>query len=96
MEDAVAAVAEVLRLCPAKRLMATYKIPTFSNVDDFLQHVAFARGKLQKGGVGDALGAARVVLHDWQVWLSNLGFRPGVLQCLHQPGLELTNNQDAR
>ncbi len=57
--------AEVLNRCPAKQLMALYKVPAFKDCDDFLQNVAFQRGKLLPGGIGDAKSAARVVLHDW-------------------------------
>jgi hypothetical protein len=31
-------------------------------VDQFLQHIAAARGKLKKGGIPDMLAAARIVL----------------------------------
>ena len=57
--------AEVLSRCPAKQLMAVYKVPAFKDCDEFLQSVAFQRGKLLPGGIGDAKSAARVVLHDW-------------------------------
>jgi nuclear GTP-binding protein len=46
-------VAEVLRRVPAKQLQALYKVPAFKDVDQFLQHIAAARGKLKKGGVAD-------------------------------------------
>lgn len=42
-----------------------YKIPSFDSVDEFLQNVATARGKLKKGGIIDVDAAARIVLHDW-------------------------------
>lgn len=56
---------EILRLCPAEKLMSIYKIPKFGNVDEFLMNVATVRGKLKRGGVVDSLAAARIVLHDW-------------------------------
>lgn len=56
---------EILRLCPAEKLMSIYKIPKFGNVDEFLMNVANVRGKLKKGGVLDSPAAARIVLHDW-------------------------------
>lgn len=37
----------------------------FKDVDQFLQHIAAARGKLKKGGIPDMLAAARIVLQDW-------------------------------
>lgn len=56
---------EILKLCPAKTLVMLYKIPSFDSVDEFLQNVATARGKLKKGGIIDVDAAARIVLHDW-------------------------------
>lgn len=56
---------EILRLCPADKLVSIYKINNFSDVDEFLMNVAMVRGKLKKGGVVDSLAAARIVLHDW-------------------------------
>lgn len=56
---------EILRLCPADKLVSIYKINNFSDVDEFLMNVAMVRGKLKKGGVADMLAAARIVLHDW-------------------------------
>ena len=58
-------VPEILKRCPAKQLMALYKVPAFRDADEFLQHVAFQRGRLLPGGIGDAKSAARVVMHDW-------------------------------
>jgi len=58
-------VPEILKRCPAKQLMALYKVPAFKDADEFLQHVAFQRGRLLPGGIGDSKSAARVVLHDW-------------------------------
>lgn len=56
---------EILKLCPENLLVTLYKIPTFDSVDDFLQKVATARGKLKKGGIVDISAAAKIVLHDW-------------------------------
>lgn len=63
--DVPLAVKEILRLCPTEKLMSIYKVPQFSNEDEFLLNVATVRGKLKKGGVGDSVAAARMVLHDW-------------------------------
>lgn len=65
LDDPVGPVKEILKLCPAERLMSLYKLPNFSSVDDFLQKVATIRGKLKKGGIVDVEAAARIVLHDW-------------------------------
>jgi nuclear GTP-binding protein len=53
LEDPITPVGEVLKRVPAKQLQALYKVPGFSDVDEFLQHIATARGKLKKGGVVD-------------------------------------------
>uniref|UniRef100_A0A1D1YAR9 Guanine nucleotide-binding protein-like 3 n=1 Tax=Anthurium amnicola TaxID=1678845 RepID=A0A1D1YAR9_9ARAE len=65
LDDPIAPVKEILRLCPTEKLMSLYKLPKFSSVDDFLQKVATLRGKLKKGGVLDVEAAARIVVHDW-------------------------------
>ncbi|XP_022150233.1 guanine nucleotide-binding protein-like NSN1 [Momordica charantia] len=65
LEDPVAPVKEILKLCPPTTLVTLYKMPSFDTVDDFLQKVAIVRGKLKKGGIVDVEAAARIVLHDW-------------------------------
>jgi hypothetical protein len=65
LADPVSPVEEVLRRCPAKQLMQLYKIAKFEGVDQFLQLIAAARGKLQKGGTTNSTAAARLVLQDW-------------------------------
>ena len=58
-------VSEIFKRCPTKQLMAIYKVPAFESTDQFLQHIALARGKLKKGGTVDIQAAAKVVLQDW-------------------------------
>ncbi|KAA0060546.1 hypothetical protein IC582_014277 [Cucumis melo] len=65
LEDPIAPVKEILKLCPSKTLVTLYKLSSFDTVDDFLQKVAVIRGKLKKGGIVDVEAAARIVLHDW-------------------------------
>ncbi|KAI0523303.1 hypothetical protein KFK09_005698 [Dendrobium nobile] len=65
LDDPVSPVKEILKLCPAERLMSLYNISSFSSIDEFLQKVATSRGKLKKGGIVDPEAAARIVLHDW-------------------------------
>lgn len=65
LDDPVLPVSEIVRRCPRKLLMALFKVPSFNNVDEFLGHVATARGKLKKGGAVDVASAARIVLQDW-------------------------------
>ena len=65
LADAVLPVSEIVKRCPAKQLMGIYKVPSFEGTDQFLQHIALARGKLKKGGTVDVQAAAKVVLQDW-------------------------------
>jgi hypothetical protein len=46
-------VGEILARVPGKQLMSVYSIAAFEGLDQFLQHIAEARGKLKKGGVLD-------------------------------------------
>ena len=60
--DPALPVAEIVRRCPARQLMALYRVPAFAGPDEFLRHVAAARGKLRKGGTADSgvrAGASR-------------------------------------
>lgn len=65
LQDAVLPVSEIVKRCPAKQLMGIYKVPAFESTDQFLHHIALARGKLKKGGTVDVQAAAKVVLQDW-------------------------------
>eukprot|EP00271_Cylindrocystis_brebissonii_P023339 TRINITY_DN9649_c0_g2_i1.p1 TRINITY_DN9649_c0_g2~~TRINITY_DN9649_c0_g2_i1.p1 ORF type:complete len:429 (+),score=151.64 TRINITY_DN9649_c0_g2_i1:68-1288(+) len=65
LEDPVAPVRQILRLCDAERLMSIFKVARFEDADEFVRSVAFARGKLKKGGVPDSKAAARLILKDW-------------------------------
>ena len=65
LQDAVLPVSEIVKRCPAKQLMAIYKVPNFDTTDQFLQHIALVRGKLKKGGTVDMQAAAKLVLQDW-------------------------------
>lgn len=57
--DPALPVAEIVRRCPARQLMALYRVPAFAGSDEFLRHVAAARGKLRKGGTADSGVRAR-------------------------------------
>eukprot|EP00236_Picocystis_salinarum_P000854 CAMPEP_0183832638 /NCGR_PEP_ID=MMETSP0807_2-20130328/5546_1 /TAXON_ID=88271 /ORGANISM="Picocystis salinarum, Strain CCMP1897" /LENGTH=585 /DNA_ID=CAMNT_0026078387 /DNA_START=31 /DNA_END=1788 /DNA_ORIENTATION=+ len=65
IDDPVTPIGELLKRCPARKLMMIYKIPAFEGTEQFLQQVAMARGKLKKGGVIDPEATARLVLQDW-------------------------------
>ena len=77
LDDPVLPVAEIVRRCPPKQLMTIYKIPSFTDVDGFLTHVATARGKLKKGGVVDLVASARIILQDWNDGKIPYFTRPG-------------------
>lgn len=64
------AVKEILKRCPAEKLISIYKLPSFSSVEEFLQNVATVRGKLKKGGLVDVEAAARIILRDWNEGMS--------------------------
>lgn len=61
LDDPVLPVGEIVRRCPAKQLMALYKVAAFEGAEQFLQHVAHARGKLKKGGTVDVQVRTRPV-----------------------------------
>ncbi|WIA32487.1 hypothetical protein OEZ86_003306 [Tetradesmus obliquus] len=65
LADPLTPVGEIMKRVPSKQLMAVYKIGAFAGVDQFLQLIAAARGKLKKGGIVDVEAAARIVLQDW-------------------------------
>ncbi|RWR81169.1 guanine nucleotide-binding-like protein NSN1 [Cinnamomum micranthum f. kanehirae] len=65
LDDPIGPVKEILKRCPAEKLISIYKLPSFSTVEEFLQNVATVRGKLKKGGLVDVEAAARIILRDW-------------------------------
>jgi nuclear GTP-binding protein len=65
LEDPLPAVGEILARARKETLMELYGIPRFEDANGFLRAVATRRGKLKRGGVPDALAAARMVLTDW-------------------------------
>ena len=65
LEDPVLPVEEILKRAKASTLQALYAIPRYTDAQDFLRHVARARGKLKRGGVPDTVAAAKCVLQDW-------------------------------
>jgi nuclear GTP-binding protein len=65
LDDPVLPVEEILKRAKGATLQALYSIPRYTDAQDFLRHVARARGKLKRGGVPDSLAAAKCVLQDW-------------------------------
>jgi len=65
LDDPQVPVAAILARCPRETMMLQYNITPFRDVTEFLALVARRHGQLKKGGVPDAVRAARTVLHDW-------------------------------
>lgn len=65
IEDAQGAVGKIVERCNKEALMEIYKIASFDSNDEFLFHVAHARGKMGKGGVPNLTLAARSIIQDW-------------------------------
>ncbi|OWF35042.1 guanine nucleotide-binding protein-like 3 homolog [Mizuhopecten yessoensis] len=65
LADPVGPVEAILKRCSKEQLMIHYRVPDYSNVNDFLALLAKRFGKLKKGGIPDVGKAAKTVLHDW-------------------------------
>ncbi|XP_052000307.1 nucleolar GTP-binding protein 2-like [Xyrauchen texanus] len=62
-EDHISA---VLERAKAEYIQKTYRIPSWSSAEDFLEKLAFRTGKLLKGGEPDLPTVSKMVLNDWQ------------------------------
>lgn len=56
----------VLERAKPEYIQKTYRIPTWSSSEDFLEKLAFRTGKLLKGGEPDLSTVSKMVLNDWQ------------------------------
>ncbi|XP_052434306.1 nucleolar GTP-binding protein 2 [Carassius gibelio] len=56
----------VLERAKAEYIQKTYRIPSWSSAEDFLEKLAFRTGKLLKGGEPDLPTVSKMVLNDWQ------------------------------
>eukprot|EP00033_Pygsuia_biforma_P000501 GCRY01000590.1.p1 GENE.GCRY01000590.1~~GCRY01000590.1.p1 ORF type:complete len:622 (-),score=212.69 GCRY01000590.1:57-1922(-) len=65
IDDPVGPVALIVARCQKDRLMQLYNVPNFSDVTEFIAHVARSRGKLRKGGLPNMDAAAKLILQDW-------------------------------
>lgn len=65
VEDPQIAVEAILQRCSQEMLMVLYQIPAFTTTQDFLLHVARARGKIGARDIPNLDAAARIVLKDW-------------------------------
>ncbi|KAA0703475.1 Nucleolar GTP-binding protein 2 [Triplophysa tibetana] len=56
----------VLERAKSEYIQKTYRIPSWSSPEDFLEKLAFRTGKLLKGGEPDLSTVSKMVLNDWQ------------------------------
>lgn len=56
----------VLQRAKPEYIQKTYRIPSWSSPEDFLEKMAFRTGKLMKGGEPDITAVSKMVLNDWQ------------------------------
>ncbi|KAK5861944.1 hypothetical protein PBY51_017380 [Eleginops maclovinus] len=59
-------IAAVLERAKPEYIQKTYRIPTWTSAEDFLEKLAFRCGKLKKGGEPDLSTVSKMVLNDWQ------------------------------
>lgn len=64
-KDPIGVVGQLLAEYPASQILEWFKSPPYSNVEEFLFHIASARGKLKAGGAPDLEAAARSIIQDW-------------------------------
>ncbi|PWN33355.1 uncharacterized protein FA14DRAFT_161249 [Meira miltonrushii] len=92
IDDPIAPIQAMLGRVDAEQLSTLYNIEGGFNegdAHDFLLRVALMRGKLGKGGIPDLEGAARIVLHDWNIGkISFYSTPPAVHHSLQKPGQE--------
>lgn len=65
LEDTVEPVSAILNRCKKERLMEKYNVPPFETAEQFLTHIAKARGKMKKGGQPNLQAAGQIILQDW-------------------------------
>ncbi|XP_068426239.1 nucleolar GTP-binding protein 2 [Clinocottus analis] len=56
----------VLERAKPEYIQKTYRIPSWTSAEDFLEKMAFRTGKLMKGGEPDITAVSKMVLNDWQ------------------------------
>ncbi|MCO5585192.1 hypothetical protein L7F22_039124 [Adiantum nelumboides] len=99
IDDPIAPIQAMLGRVDAEQLSTLYNIEGGFNegdAHDFLLRVALMRGKLGKGGIPDLEGAARIVLHDWNVGkISFYSTPPAVHHSLQKSGQEASANGHA-
>lgn len=59
-------IGSVLERAKPEYIQKTYRIPSWTSAEDFLEKLAFRTGKLLKGGEPDLSTVSKMVLNDWQ------------------------------
>ncbi|CAD1474770.1 unnamed protein product, partial [Heterotrigona itama] len=65
LKDPYTPATAVLKRISKPQIMEMYNIPEFSTPDEFFALKATRMGKFKKGGIPDAIAAARSILEDW-------------------------------
>ncbi|KAJ2708713.1 nuclear GTP-binding protein nug1, partial [Coemansia spiralis] len=65
LDDPIAPVDIIVQRANPTALQALYNVPAFLDTRDFLLRLARQRGMLKRQGIADLVGAARIVLGDW-------------------------------
>jgi len=55
----------ILGRCNKHDIMEKYQVADYRNTQEFLTHLATRLGKLKKGGIPDAVSAAKFILQEW-------------------------------
>ncbi|KAH0447974.1 hypothetical protein IEQ34_023197 [Dendrobium chrysotoxum] len=96
IDDPIAPIQAMLSRVDSEQLSTLYNIEGGFNegdAHDFLLRVALMRGKLGKGGIPDLEGAARIVLHDWNIGkISFYSTPPAVHHSLQNSGSSLVTD----
>jgi len=65
VQDVITPVATIISRVTKSHILSIYKVPDYSDVNEFLVSLARKVGKLSKGGIPNTNAAARIVLQDW-------------------------------
>ncbi|KAJ1870936.1 nuclear GTP-binding protein nug1 [Coemansia sp. RSA 990] len=65
LDDPIAPVDLIVQRCNPAALQMMYNVPAFVDTRGFLVGLARQRGMLKRQGIADLIGAARVILGDW-------------------------------
>merc|ERR1712071_390150 len=71
LEAAIQPVEVVLKRTGKEFMMIQYGLSDFESTQEFLCILAKRSGKMKKGAIPDVLAAAKKILHDWNMVVSN-------------------------